>query len=77
MTGEEEVRFTHTMNTMSVKSLTFRSFLELLAAFLLPPLPWLEDLAKGRELALTLWGTVPHAAPFSHHCALVLLSFII
>lgn len=58
-------------------SQTFWSFLELLAAFLLPPLPWLEDLAKGWELALTLWGAVPCAAPLSHHCAVVLLSFII
>lgn len=58
---------------------TFRRFFELLAAFLLPPLPWLEDLAKGRELAFTLRGrsAVPSTAPLSDRCAVVLLSFII
>lgn len=56
---------------------TFRCFLELLAAFLLTPLPGFEDFAKSGKLAFTLWGIVPCAAPLSHHCAVVLLRFII
>ena len=58
---------------------TFGGFFELVAAFLLPPLPRLEDLAQGGELSLTLWGRggVPRAVCLSHHSAVVLLSFII
>lgn len=56
---------------------TFRCFLELLTAFLLTPLPGFEDLAKSRKLAFALWGIVPCATPLSHHCAVVLLRFII
>lgn len=62
-----------------LKTQTFWRFVEFLAAFLLSPLPWLEDLAKAGELAFAFWGrgAVSRAACLSHHRAVVLLTFII
>jgi len=61
------------------KGRTFWSFLKLLAAFLLPPLPGFEDLTQGRELAFALGrrGVVPCRALFAPHGAVLVVTFII